>query len=178
MITNPNSSGQGHDPDHVLNPYHALIVSYGFTYSHSTTIHYSGGGGYVHHTYALGERKVGVGKGRWDAEKSSASGHARGGMSLDTLRQYLTNLERRGELKPTTSMMNKIEAYTEAGHRAAKAQNENDAARAQHESDFMRRMLAFETDADKPAARAAYNEAYRKTRSIFFAHAMKYAKLP
>lgn len=38
-IQNPNTSGQGHHPDHTDNPYHDTIVSHGYKYSHSTPVY-------------------------------------------------------------------------------------------------------------------------------------------
>ena len=40
-IQNPNSSGQGHDPDHEKNPYHATLLKHGYEYSHSTPVNHS-----------------------------------------------------------------------------------------------------------------------------------------
>jgi hypothetical protein len=49
-ITNPNSSGQGHDPDHKDNPHHATMLKHGYVYSHSTPVHHQSGI-VNHHTY-------------------------------------------------------------------------------------------------------------------------------
>ena len=51
-IQNPNSSGQGYDPDHVKNPYHEILERFGYRYSHSTPVQgFYGGSRRIHHTY-------------------------------------------------------------------------------------------------------------------------------
>jgi hypothetical protein len=42
-IDNPNSSGQGHDANHVHHPLHATCVKHKFSYSHSTPIYQPNG---------------------------------------------------------------------------------------------------------------------------------------
>src|ERR1035437_10495835 len=50
-IENPNSSGQGHDPDHKDNPHHATLLKHGYVYSHSTPVRSRQNGVRIHHTY-------------------------------------------------------------------------------------------------------------------------------
>lgn len=95
-IQSPNSSGQGTDPNHASNPYHGTLKKHGFAYSHSTAVGGGNGkGGYTHHTYAKGERKVGVhkdaqsGAWAWNSKKSSASGHELTGATGDKLEAHL-----------------------------------------------------------------------------------------
>lgn len=40
-IENPNTSGQGHDPDHKDNPYHDTLLKHGYEYSHTTPVNHS-----------------------------------------------------------------------------------------------------------------------------------------
>lgn len=66
-IQNPNTSGQGHHPDHTDNPYHDTIVSHGYKYSHSTPVYGPSvttklgsppeRNVYLHHTYKHGTLK-------------------------------------------------------------------------------------------------------------------------
>lgn len=66
-IQNPNTSGQGHHPDHADNPYHDTIVSHGYKYSHSTPVYGPSvttklgsppeRNVYLHHTYKHGTLK-------------------------------------------------------------------------------------------------------------------------
>ena len=95
-IESPNSSGQGFSASHEKNPFHKIITSHGYQYSHSTPVGRTGGKGEVkniHHTYELpgsgnrpgNERKVGVHEdketGAWNWESSINSGssvHTRG----------------------------------------------------------------------------------------------------
>jgi hypothetical protein len=63
-IDNPNSCGQGHNPHHADNPFHASLVEYGWNYSHTTRISgvTNNGMPFAHHTYILGtsENCIGV----------------------------------------------------------------------------------------------------------------------
>ena len=114
MIQNPNSSGQGHDPDHAYNPYRATVESAGFEYSHSTPVRTFGGPTFVdnvlgnpntiHHTYKRGPRSIsvwrvrdeahGVWAWRWEASARSGSAQRVGGTSVWTLRRYLKHAAR------------------------------------------------------------------------------------
>jgi hypothetical protein len=68
VITNSNSSGQGHDPNHHEHPYHDTIISHGYHYSHTTPIHQKDGSVKYHHTYKHHRNQdynVAVYNGRW-----------------------------------------------------------------------------------------------------------------
>jgi hypothetical protein len=61
-IQNPNSSGQGFDPDHKDNPHYATLLKHGYVYSHSTPVRHQSGI-VNHHTYKhpdLKDHVVGV----------------------------------------------------------------------------------------------------------------------
>lgn len=96
-IVEPNSSGQGHHPDHAANPYHEILTSAGFEYSHSVPVVY-GDEPCLHHSYRRGARGVGVHKApgeaswRWGAKASAASGRETRGRTAEALRRYLKNL--------------------------------------------------------------------------------------
>lgn len=82
-IESPNSSGQGHDPDHKSNPFHATIVKHGFTYSHSTPVTH-GDKKVIHHTYKKGNRNVSVhydpksSAHKWSSSKGGSGVHTTG----------------------------------------------------------------------------------------------------
>lgn len=63
-------------------------------------------------------------------------------------------------------MMNKIEAYEEAGRRCAIARNEGDESRAMFERQYLARMCGFETLENSRLARAAFDEAYKSARKV------------
>jgi hypothetical protein len=63
-------------------------------------------------------------------------------------------------------MLNKLEAYEEAGRRCAIARNEGDEARAMFERSYLARMCAFEAPEDSRHARAAFHLAYALARKI------------
>lgn len=95
-IKNPNSSGQGHSDDHLSNPHHNVLIEQGFTYSHSTPITKMDGTKYLHHTYKLGERNVGIDSdGKWSSSKSSASGRRLTGRSTEDLKKHLKSVKKR-----------------------------------------------------------------------------------
>lgn len=99
-IENPNSSGQGHDPDHMKHPLHDTILKHGYEYSHSTPVHRENAGKYIHHTYKKGERVIGVSddnKTKWQAKTSTASGREHTNHGKDTLEKYLKNLREETE---------------------------------------------------------------------------------
>jgi hypothetical protein len=52
-IVNPNSCGQGYSSEHSRNPYHTLLTSYGWQYSHSTPVTLLEGKK-LYHTYVCG----------------------------------------------------------------------------------------------------------------------------
>jgi hypothetical protein len=119
-IQNPNSSGQGHDPSHASNPHHETITKHGFAYSHSTPITSMSGEKYIHHTYAKGERKVGVDAdtGAWESKKSSASGRSTRGMTTRDLDKHLSNVVRHAAGKEISSKnMERIQAAHDAAHK-------------------------------------------------------------
>jgi hypothetical protein len=99
-IENPNSSGQGHDPDHMKHPLHDTILKHGYEYSHSTPVRRQNAEKYIHHTYKKGERVIGVSddnKTKWQAKTSTASGREHTNHGKDTLEKYLKNLKEETE---------------------------------------------------------------------------------
>lgn len=63
-------------------------------------------------------------------------------------------------------MLNKLEAYEEAGRRCAIARNEGDEARALFERSYLARMCGFETLEDSRHARAVFYLAYAQARKV------------
>lgn len=61
-------------------------------------------------------------------------------------------------------MLNTIDAYREAGKRAAQAQNVNDAMAVKSWREHFQAMRDLERPEDRKAARDAYDDAYRATR--------------
>lgn len=55
-IANPNTSGQGFDPDHSENSFHAPLIEAGWVYTHSTPIRAQDGSQYLHHTYRFNDK--------------------------------------------------------------------------------------------------------------------------
>lgn len=52
MITlRDEKNGQGYSPEHKDNPHHDMLISYGWTYSHTTRIHQYKDNYYYLHTY-------------------------------------------------------------------------------------------------------------------------------
>lgn len=98
-IQEPNTSGQGFDPDHTSNPSHGTITALGYTYSHSTPVIYAGQVRINHHTYKYGEHNVSVwlraGTWRWSTSVSCGSGRGQNGEGDITLRAHLQNKRRR-----------------------------------------------------------------------------------
>lgn len=95
MIINPNSSGQGTDDSHVTHPLHTTLVSFGFTYSHSTPITRADRTKYVCHTYKRGERVIGVndtGSLGWQGKTRCGSGRCSAGKGILSLTKYLKNI--------------------------------------------------------------------------------------
>lgn len=106
MIQNPNSSGQGFDPEYKDNPYHNIIVDMGLNYSHTTPITRMDGAKYMHHTYKLNSKfSVGVNGSEvslssWCWQGSvSGSGRMRCGYSVALLKKYLKGAVRRHSKK-------------------------------------------------------------------------------
>src|SRR5262249_41516525 len=103
-IQRPNSSGQGHDPEHANNPFHDEIMSHGYSYSHTTPIVGRDNQVSHHHTYKKfygnDDHNVGVMKHPvtkvwgWDAHKGGPGRHTTGN-STDSLHTYLSNKNRR-----------------------------------------------------------------------------------
>ena len=63
-------------------------------------------------------------------------------------------------------MLNKPEAYVEAGRMAAQARNQQDEARAQFHADWFRRARSLESAADRAEANRLYDEAYKQARIV------------
>jgi hypothetical protein len=96
-IQDPNSSGQGYDPDHG-NPFESLLSQFGYSYSHSTPVRYKTGVR-IHHTYKKGNHNIGVERDannvwHWDASKGG-SGHSYSGWGPDKLEKYLEGRSKR-----------------------------------------------------------------------------------
>ena len=95
-ISEPNSSGQGHDSSHIHNPYHQTLTKHGFQYSHSTPVGTPAGDFYVHHTYRhpVTGRHVGVsptrtGSHKWESSKATSSGRHLVGMGAERHHKHL-----------------------------------------------------------------------------------------
>jgi len=69
-------------------------------------------------------------------------------------------------------MFNRIEAYSEAGTKAAVAINQHDAARAEHWRRYFRDMMLCESvdGDDRKLARQAFDSAYTAARNVTMAH--------
>jgi hypothetical protein len=65
-------------------------------------------------------------------------------------------------------MLYSIEVYQDSGRVAAEAANEHNTPRHQFERDRFNRMVALEKDVDKPAAKAAFEDAYRVALRVGF----------
>ena len=63
-------------------------------------------------------------------------------------------------------MLNSIEVYVECGKRAAKAMNQRDGSRYEHENQWFRRAKGLETGDNKQKAQAAYDEGYNYARVV------------
>ena len=63
-------------------------------------------------------------------------------------------------------MLNPIEAYAEAGRKAAEARNDGDEARAQFHAEWFRRARNLEQGDGRRAANEAYRVAYTTARRI------------
>ena len=102
-IQNPNSSGQGHDPEHHMHPHHETLLKHGYEYSHSTPVSHpidfsSEREKINHHTYKLKghpDHNVSVhyspkmaGNHKWEAGKS-ASNTSTTGRSTEALDKFL-----------------------------------------------------------------------------------------
>ena len=104
VIENPNSSGQGHDPDHANHPFHDVLTKHGYKYSHSTPVTLLGGQKVTHHTYSNAKEthkvslmpcKSGDGM-EWNAGKPG-SGHRYGGKFPEDLDSYLKRRKHKNE---------------------------------------------------------------------------------
>lgn len=101
-IQNPNSCGQGYDPFYINHPLTALVLSYGYIYSHSTPVTAIDGTYYIHHTFKLAAHNVGLDENRpntWETSTSTASGHRWQGMGFEELRSHLASKNRRYHLR-------------------------------------------------------------------------------
>lgn len=63
-------------------------------------------------------------------------------------------------------MINPIEAYRDAGRRAAKARNEKDEARYLNEHDWYRQARSLERTEDLPEVDAAYRAGWDEVRHV------------
>ena len=63
-------------------------------------------------------------------------------------------------------MLNRREAYTEAGRKAAEARNQRDESRAMHWVRHFRAMRAMEQGTDRDEARRLYDAAYTEARTL------------
>jgi predicted transcriptional regulator len=100
-IGNPNSSGQGFDPDYVKNPHHEAILDAGYEYSHSTPVTHMDGEVRIHHTYKHPDdrnQNVSVwpnqhGQHSWATSRSGPPipqhGNRYGGTSTEELKRHL-----------------------------------------------------------------------------------------
>lgn len=61
-------------------------------------------------------------------------------------------------------MINTLEAYEDAGRRAARSRNQRDEGTAHFHQTWMFNAVDQEAKADREAARAAYNKGYREER--------------
>jgi hypothetical protein len=95
-IEDPNTSGQGHDPDHAGHALHATPVKNGWKYSHSTPIHQRDGGVSIHHTWKRGDHNVGAyhSSENWETHKGG-SGHFTRGQGAAALDKHLKGKVRR-----------------------------------------------------------------------------------
>lgn len=95
-IENANSSGQGHDAEHVNHPLYSTVVKHGYVYSHSTPIHTIDGATYIHHTYKLGTHNVGLNRGEsWNTSICSSSGRHWSGKGTARLDAHLKSKRKR-----------------------------------------------------------------------------------
>jgi hypothetical protein len=70
------------------------------------------------------------------------------------------------DVQQERTMLNSIEAYVECGKRAAKAMNQHDGSRYEHENGWFRRAKGLETGDNKLKAQAAYDEGYNYARVV------------
>jgi hypothetical protein len=63
-------------------------------------------------------------------------------------------------------MLNRREAYTEAGRKTAEARNQRDESRAQHWARHFRSMRALEQGTDRLEAGRLYDTAYTEARTL------------
>jgi hypothetical protein len=70
------------------------------------------------------------------------------------------------EILGVPSMMNKVEAYVEAGKKAAVAMNQSDPGRYDHENGWFRRAKSLEVGFNKEIAQRAYDEGYQYHRAV------------
>ena len=107
IITNANTSGQGDCPAARSHPFTPTVEAFGYTYSHSTPVHLSGGGRCVYHTFKHSGHNVSLatlentGEPRtlWDTSTSCASGRRWSGIGLPELQEHLKSKRRRYGLK-------------------------------------------------------------------------------
>lgn len=62
-------------------------------------------------------------------------------------------------------MINSLDAYADEGRKAGAARNAGDEARADFHSRWMREALRLEAADDRPAARRAFDDAYKAERA-------------
>ena len=116
-IQNPNSSGQGKDPEFKTHPWASTVMSAGYAYSHSTPVIHLGNNRIIHHTFQMPgtEHKVSLWtdfepytpKHFWETSVSSASGRRETGTDSGALWKHLSSKDARYGFKkiqkPSTS---------------------------------------------------------------------------
>lgn len=121
-IHNPNSSGQGHHPEHANNPFHEHIKKHGFEYSHSTPVHQhssNGGGHSIHHTFKHPSgRAVSTwknpethprpGQHNWSSSKSPGSGRHTSGSSPEALAKHLKGITKKMSSLKALELLEKV----------------------------------------------------------------------
>lgn len=100
-IQNPNSSGQGTDPNHTKHHLNRVVTKYGYQYSHTTPVKSLSGSTYLHDTYKRGTHNVSLMRDqsrpldRWETSVSTASGTKQTGMGMQKLDAHLQSKSRR-----------------------------------------------------------------------------------
>ncbi len=102
FIEDPNSSGQGHHPNHADHPFHDVLKAHQYSYSHTTPIRARDGGYDSHHTYRhldMRDNVVGIYRNGWEAGKLGQRRRTHG-KSPEALDRFL-----RGHVKRATKKL-------------------------------------------------------------------------